>query len=72
MIGLKALLPSLLLLCPALSVPVAQKRDDLQSFITAEKATSLQGILDNIGPDGNLSRGAMSGLVVASPSLVSS
>ena len=72
MIGFKALVPSLLLLRLVFSVPLTRKRDDLDSFITAEKSTALQGILDNIGPNGTLSQGATAGLVVASPSLVSS
>ncbi|MCJ1352530.1 MAG: hypothetical protein MMC33_002514 [Icmadophila ericetorum] len=43
---------------------------DLNSFVDSERATALQGILANIGPDGSLSMGADAGVVIASPSTV--
>lgn len=44
--------------------------DALASFIASETPIALQGILDNIGPDGKKVAGAGSGLVIASPSKV--
>lgn len=41
---------------------------DLDAFIAAERAIALQGVLDNIGPDGARVPGASAGYVVASPS----
>lgn len=41
------------------------------SFIAAEKARALQGILANIGANGSLAHGADSGIVIAAPSTVS-
>ncbi|KAK0119451.1 hypothetical protein ONS95_010900 [Cadophora gregata] len=43
---------------------------DLNSFIESERAISLQGVKDNIGPDGAKVPGAGAGFVVASPSRV--
>ncbi|KAL2070223.1 hypothetical protein VTL71DRAFT_13249 [Oculimacula yallundae] len=43
---------------------------DLNSFIATERARSLQGVKDNIGPDGAKVPGAGAGFVVASPSRV--
>lgn len=40
----------------------------LESFIASETLISLEGILDNIGPNGTQVEGAASGLVIASPS----
>ncbi|CAK7219722.1 hypothetical protein SBRCBS47491_003945 [Sporothrix bragantina] len=42
----------------------------VNDFIAHEKSIALQGVLNNIGPDGSLAPGAASGLVVASPSTV--
>ena len=44
--------------------------DALTKFIASEIPIALQGILDNIGPDGKKVTGAGSGLVIASPSKV--
>lgn len=44
--------------------------DSLASFIASETPKSLNGILDNIGPNGTQVEGAASGLVIASPSKV--
>jgi len=43
---------------------------DLTSNIDAEYTRSLQGVLDNLGPDGALAPGAAAGILVASPSTV--
>ena len=40
----------------------------LANFIASETPRSLQGIVDNIGPNGGKVAGAGSGLVIASPS----
>lgn len=40
----------------------------LSSYIATESPIALQGVLDNIGPDGAKVPGAGSGLVIASPS----
>jgi glucoamylase len=40
----------------------------VSDFIAREQPIALQGVLNNIGPDGSLVPGAASGLVVASPS----
>lgn len=42
-----------------------QKRQDVNSYIEAEKPIALQGILNNYGPNGNLSRGAAPGVPIA-------
>ncbi|KAL1857756.1 hypothetical protein Plec18167_001842 [Paecilomyces lecythidis] len=44
------------------------KRADLESFISSESTAALNGVLANIGPDGDRVPGAASGVVVASPS----
>jgi glucoamylase len=45
-------------------------RRDLNSFVVSERAISLQGALNNIGPNGTKVPGAGAGYVVASPSKV--
>ena len=40
---------------------------DLESFIAAERAIALQGVLNNIGPDGSQVEGA-GNYIIASPS----
>jgi len=42
-----------------------QKRQDVDSYVEAEKPIALQGILNNFGPNGNLSRGAAPGVSIA-------
>ena len=42
----------------------------LDSYVASQRAHSLRGIFDNIGPDGAKVAGASSGIVVASPSTV--
>ncbi|KAH8594506.1 1, 4-alpha-D-glucan glucohydrolase [Bisporella sp. PMI_857] len=43
---------------------------DLNSFIESQRKISLQGVLNNIGPDGVKAPGAGAGYVIASPSRV--
>ncbi|KAK2627684.1 hypothetical protein QTJ16_002330 [Diplocarpon rosae] len=43
---------------------------DLESFVTREREVSLQGVRNNVGPDGSKAVGAGAGLVIASPSKV--
>ena len=45
-------------------------QDALARYIASETPIALQGILNNIGPDGAKVAGAGSGLVIASPSKV--
>ena len=40
----------------------------LASFITAESPIAVQGVLNNIGPNGSKAPGASAGIVIASPS----
>jgi glucoamylase len=49
-------------------IPRLNCRDDLEDFITKQKAVSIAGVLANIGPDGSEARGVPAGIVVASPS----
>ncbi|KAK3368937.1 family 15 glycosyl hydrolase [Lasiosphaeria ovina] len=42
----------------------------LDSFVSRERALALQGVLDNIGPNGAKVPGAAAGIVIASPSKV--
>ena len=41
---------------------------DLTTYIASEESIALQGVLDNLGPDGELAPGAAAGVLVASPS----
>ena len=68
---LKAVFGVFLFALPAVSRLGPWYKRDLSGFIETERAISLQGVLDNIGPDGNLSSGAAAGIVIASPSTVS-
>jgi glucoamylase len=64
------------ILALALLVPAAvssaihphRRQSGLDGFIQSESSVSLQGILNNIGPDGSAVSGASAGVVVASPS----
>ncbi|KAJ9268969.1 CAZyme family GH15 [Paecilomyces variotii] len=47
---------------------LTKRASDLESFISSESTTALNGVLANIGPDGDRVPGAASGVVVASPS----
>ncbi|GAP87391.1 putative glycosyl hydrolase family 15 [Rosellinia necatrix] len=42
--------------------------NDLDGFVEKQRAISLQGVLNNIGPDGSRVPGAGAGVIVASPS----
>ncbi|CAK7237146.1 hypothetical protein SCUCBS95973_009862 [Sporothrix curviconia] len=42
----------------------------VSDFVAQEQRIALQGVLNNIGPNGSLAPGAASGLVIASPSTV--
>ncbi len=54
----------------AAAAPSALGARDLTSFIAQERAIALQGVKNNIGPDGSKAPGAGAGFVVASPSRV--
>lgn len=41
------------------------RQADLETYIQNEKTAALQGVLNNFGPDGNLSRGAAPGVAIA-------
>jgi len=56
--------------CAYASPNVRLAERDLTSDIEAEYTRSLQGVLDNLGPDGALAPGAAAGVLVASPSTV--
>lgn len=57
------------LLCSQVyAVPSALGLRDLDSFILKERTIALQGVLNNIGPNGSKVEGAGAGFVVASPS----
>jgi len=67
---ISAPLLGLLSLTSASPAPPNLQARDLTSFINTERAISLQGVKDNIGPDGAKVPGAGAGFVVASPSRV--
>ena len=60
------------LLCAqqVIAAPTELGARDLTSFIASERKFALQGVLNNIGPDGANVSGAGAGLVVASPSKI--
>jgi glucoamylase len=66
--------PALLLLQNAQALPstpanlAARASGSLSSFVTSESSVALQGVLNNIGPNGSAVPGAAAGLVIASPS----
>ncbi|PBP17413.1 putative Glucoamylase P [Diplocarpon rosae] len=43
---------------------------DLDSFVAVEREVALQGVMNNVGPDGSKAVGAGAGFVIASPSKV--
>lgn len=47
---------------------VPRATGSLDSFLSSETPIALQGLLDNIGPDGAFTAGARPGIVIASPS----
>ena len=61
---------AIVLLAGVVESNVPRSGRDLKTYVASERARSLQGILDNIGPDGAKVAGASSGIVVASPSTV--
>jgi glucoamylase len=63
----KAFVAAGLLTGQALTAPSLQPRD-LTSSIAVERPIALQGILNNIGPDGSEAHGASAGVIIASPS----
>jgi len=64
-VGLVPLLCTRVIAAPS---PHLDARSPLDDFVSKESAISLQGALNNIGPDGSLVQGAKAGFVVASPS----
>lgn len=68
MLQLPKLLIAALLAWPAAAKPPG--RVTVDDFIAAERAVALQGVLDNIGPNGTQVPGAGRGIVIASPSKV--
>lgn len=48
----------------------ARAMDTIDNYFTSQSPVSIQGILNNIGPDGSKAPGASAGIVVASPSTV--
>ncbi|KAF2437500.1 carbohydrate-binding module family 20 protein [Karstenula rhodostoma CBS 690.94] len=61
-------LPAFLLFTGALGTPVEQRQASVDTFITSQRAVSIEGVLANIGADGSKAQGAAAGIVVASPS----
>jgi glucoamylase len=57
-----------LLISQAVAAPSDIRARDLDSFIASERAIALQGVLNNIGPDGSKAEGAGAGFIIASPS----
>ena len=68
MLQLPKLLIAALLAWPAAAKPPG--RTTIEDFIATERAIALQGVLDNIGPNGTQVPGAGRGIVIASPSKV--
>jgi len=54
--------------CGAGAAPTELKPRDLSSFVALERAIAIQGVLNNIGPDGSKAPGAGPGYIIASPS----
>jgi hypothetical protein len=44
------------------------RQDNLPTAVENENTISLQGVLNNIGPEGSQAPGALAGVIVASPS----
>ena len=62
-------LPALLFVAGAHSTPlVSQRQASVDSFVQAQSAVSIGGVLANIGTDGSKAKGVPAGIVVASPS----
>lgn len=58
------------LVSTAFATPADLSARDLNSFVTSERAVALQGVFNNVGPDGAKAPGAAAGYVIASPSSV--
>ena len=56
------------ILSQAAAAPKDLRARDLDSFIATQREIALQGILNNIGPNGSEVEGAAAGIIVASPS----
>ena len=48
--------------------PIFRRQADVDAFIEKQTPIAKQGVLDNIGADGERVEGAAAGIVVASPS----
>ncbi|KAI3328976.1 carbohydrate-binding module family 20 protein [Xylariaceae sp. AK1471] len=59
---------SVLVACSVTSASNLPRANRLDAFIEKQRAISLQGALNNIGPDGSQVPGAGAGVIVASPS----
>ncbi|KAI1312347.1 carbohydrate-binding module family 20 protein [Xylaria venustula] len=61
---------SVLAACSVANGSTLPRADGLDAFVKKQRATSLQNVLNNIGPDGDRVPGAVTGVIVASPSKV--
>lgn len=61
---------SMLAACSLANASSLPQAKGLDAFVEKQRAISLQGVLNNIGPDGSLVPGAAAGVIVASPSTV--
>ena len=63
----------ILLVSPGTTAPpeTLHKRAAIDTWIATESPIALQGVLNNIGPNGSKAPGAAAGIVVASPSTTS-
>ena len=68
---LAALVGTCTLCSTVLAKPVRVRRQasgSLDNFVATESPIALQGVLDNLGPDGSQAPGTGAGLLIASPS----
>ncbi|KAJ8119766.1 hypothetical protein ONZ43_g3356 [Nemania bipapillata] len=61
---------SMLAACSIANAGTLPQAKGLDAFVEKQRTISLQGVLNNIGPDGSLVPGAGAGVIVASPSTV--
>ncbi|KAI1157404.1 carbohydrate-binding module family 20 protein [Nemania serpens] len=61
---------SVLAACGIANASSLPRPNDLETFVQKERAISLQGVLNNIGPHGSRAPGAGAGVIIASPSTV--
>lgn len=59
---------SVLAACSVANARCLPRADDLDTFVEKQRAISVQGVLNNIGPDGSKASGAGAGVIIASPS----